>query len=186
MLPVLKITSVLLHVIGCLLLVLFATRSPARIILVSFSGALIGLASLSTIKKRPAPFFVAFGLLISVSFWLTIDAIRIGSYLDLIPVMLLVAGVSWFLRVPGWPSVLMTTTTVLLLEWIAAIAFQHRYDNEYLLPEEVAESVLEISTLLLLGLLQAWVGFGLFQLRGASKPRKPKKGRREIVAPRPD
>ena len=58
---------------------------PVPMMITIVPAILIGLASFSTVKKRPIPIFVAFGLLTAIAFWYVVGAIRFQAYLGVLP-----------------------------------------------------------------------------------------------------
>ena len=177
----LTIASFALHVVSVVVIASTWVRFPIFIPWDIAPAALIGIASFTTVKRRPIPMFVAFGLLTAVAFWFTIGALRVQSVLSALPPLLLITGIAWMLQAPNWPSALFTLVAGLMFLGVLWLTYRFRFENDYSTPEVVAQMVISTSILVVLGLLQAGVGFAMFLVQ--PKPKKKKSVTRQIVVP---
>jgi len=181
----LQISAYVIHAIGIVALALRVSKYPFPMTAAMSTGGLISLASISTVEHRPLSLFVAFGVLAAPAFWLIVSAVHFGFYVGGLPAVLLLVGAAWLLKTPEWPPLAFTAVVVLLMLAINAHAYQTRFDSEFDLPEDVVRFVISTSTMLVIGLAEAAVGFAM--TLGTSRPattvRKSRKKRRSIATP---
>ena len=138
-------------------------------------GFLIACGAAASVPGRPLTLYAAFGSILGLSFWTAVSAINQGFYLNLIPIILLIVGVSWLLRDPEWPSILFTMAAIVLELGITALIYSHRDDIRDVEPELVIRSLATTGTMLVVGAAYSAVGFA--EVLALKKARRRNKSR---------
>lgn len=153
---------------------MLAVQYPGPMVPVLVVGTLISAATLSAIEHRIVPLYVAFGLMLGPAFWMVVSAVRMRFYFGALPPVLLIGAVAAALQRPGWiPAVFSAVATATML-LIARDSYVHRFDNDFLEADEVVRSVVIISTLISLSLLELFCGIAIHEIPAAKRRRKKK------------
>jgi hypothetical protein len=172
------------HSITALAVVILTVNFPRMMPMMIIVGGLIGVASATTVTHRYSSLFVAFGLMLAPSFALTIAAVNQSEFLELLPPVLLVIGVSWSLQRPGWIPLGFSAFAVSLVYLICRDTYIHRFENDYGTPEEVIQAVVVYASMVTLSFVQAAVG--VTQAMTSTKPKAKKKKSPQIAIPTVD
>jgi uncharacterized membrane protein len=172
LLPKLRVASWVVLGLAAIALALLLGKTGAMAGWCIFPGILIACASVAASPGRPLMLYAAFGDLMGFAFWLGVSAINAGQYLDLLPALLLLVGVSWFLREPEWPSFIFTGVVVALCLGLMAYLYSHRFDLSHSDLELTVRVVNTSVVMLVVGAVFLAVGFIEVKLKKAVKRKK--------------
>jgi hypothetical protein len=170
-----RVATWVVHGLAAVVLLVLFSKTGVMASWCIVPGLLIACGSAASIPGRPLTLYAAFGAVLGLSFWLAVSAINQGFYLNLIPVLLLIVGVSWLLREPEWPSAIFTLVAIALELGITAMIYTNRDDIRDVEPEMIIKSLSTTTTMLFVGAVYATVGFAEILL--LKKARKKKKSR---------
>lgn|GEM_PF-3674754 len=168
--------SYFLHLMTLIAVIVLSVTYPELMIPFGLVGLLIGLGSISTVKHRIAPLFVAFGLTFAPAFWMSVARINRGEYLELIVPLLLIVGVTWVLQQPQWPAGVFTAVVTLAYLALLSVEYRYRFEDDHLEPNEVIRLVTIQATLFTLALLNVIVGIGIEATTVKKQKRRRKTG----------
>jgi hypothetical protein len=146
-------------------------------------GVLIACASAAAIPGRSITCYAAFGALMGVAFWLGVSAINAGQYLELIPSLLLLTGVAWFLRDPRWASFIFTSVVIALCLGLTRLVYSARFEHPTSDVEHVVRSVITSVVILVVGWVYLGVGFLEVKLGQARRKKRKSRAIRTPVEP---
>lgn len=169
-----QLGSYVLHAVVLIAVIILTVQFPGKMIPFSVVGSLIGPASISTVKHRFAPLFVAFGLAFAPAFWMCVASINRRDYIELLVPLLLIAGVTWALQQPQWPAAIFTAVVVAVYLVVLGVEYSHRFNNDFLDANEVVREVSILAPLFSLTLLEVIAGT-IMSTTTVKKPKRPKK-----------
>lgn len=155
------------HAFALVIALLLMINNAAMALLCLVPGALIALGSWRSVPDRPLCLYASFGVLMGLSFWSSVCDMNRGDFLMVVPMVFLIAAVSWLLYDPNTGSIVTASVVVLLLILLAVLAlvFPPEYPDEI---QPVRESALTVLGLLVMGL--AYLGVGAAEVLSPLKP----------------
>ena len=175
-----RVATWLIHGVVVITLIVLLLQNRAIAGWCIFPGLLIACASVAASPGRPLTLYGAFGALMGLSFYLGVSSIYSGDYLGLVPVLLLIVGVSWFLREPAWPSFVFSVVAVSLALGLMALLYHNRFELSDENPEFTVRFVRTSVVMLVVGTVYLAVGFAEVTL---VKTRRKKKRSTAIRTP---
>ncbi len=172
LLPTLRVATWVVHASAAIVLAALLATTGVMAGWCVVPGALIACAAVSASPGRPVTLYAAFGALMGFSFWQGVSSIHSGHLLGVIPSVLLIAGASWFLREPGWPSFAFTGVVVAL--WAVLLAWFHdkRFELDNTDPADAIRIVRTSVVVLSVGAVYGIVGFAEVLLGRARRKKK--------------
>ena len=174
-----RVAAMAAHAVALGVVVFLFTQTRTMTAFCVIASLLIGCGGIGSVPGRPISAYAAFGSLMGYAFWISVSAINQRAFLALIPAILLVIGIVWFLQQPAWPSVIFTIIVTSLLLIMAISEYRYPYDVDGWEPDQVRRSALTAIGVLGLGLM--YLGFGFAECRLAP-PRKSKQRKRPRVS----